>query len=392
MANPTTSARSRSPLGDLGVSLGVLAGAALTVVGWLRAEPGTWTQADHLTWFLWFWGFTAFTTFALGLRPLAAGAALLLVVALGTGNFGALLAVLALAWSATVLGRLVLAGMREASDLEGLLVGLAVHGTVVGFLVHFPVNYAATYTALLAAPLLVRRGDAARVLRERWQEMRDSGERAPGTGLFGSAAAALAAVHLCVALMPETGHDALVTHLLLPARIAWDHVWHFDVDRYVWAVMPMIGDWLYTIGHVLAGEAGARLVNFGCILLVARLIHACVTWAGGDRLGATVAVLLYLSTPLTLTETSSLFIESVWSCLVLGGALSLFRMVSRTNEGPLRSTHHLVVGGLLLGGALAAKAVTFMVLPVLLSRPARCATYRVPWSRSARVSALLMPL
>ncbi|MCK5945423.1 MAG: hypothetical protein KAI24_25760 [Planctomycetes bacterium] len=51
MAEPTTIARGPSRAADLGTLLGVLAGAALTAVGWFAAEPGTFTRADHVTWF-----------------------------------------------------------------------------------------------------------------------------------------------------------------------------------------------------------------------------------------------------------------------------------------------------------------------------------------------------
>ncbi|MCK5945422.1 MAG: phospholipid carrier-dependent glycosyltransferase, partial [Planctomycetes bacterium] len=300
------------------------------------------------------------------MRTRAVTAALVAVIAIATGQLGAVAAVLLLMWSAAALGRLVLARLAAVTDLECLLVGLALYGTIVGLLVHLPVNYVGSYAAMLATPLLVRHRDAARMARDCWQGLRTRSERPLLPRLAGAAIAALVAVHLCVALMPEAGYDALVTHLLLPERIAWDHVWAFDVDRYVWAVMPMMGDWLYTIGYMLADEAGARLVNVGCIVLVATLVARCVRWAGGDRTGETVAVLLYLSTPLTLTESSSLFIESVWTSLLLGGALAVCRAACGDDaDQPGGRGRHLAVGGLLLGGALASKAVSFMVLPVL---------------------------
>ena len=34
---------------------------------------------------------------------------------------------------------------------------------------------------------------------------------------------------------------------------------------YVWAVMPMLGDWLFSVGYMLGGETAARLINVGFI-------------------------------------------------------------------------------------------------------------------------------
>src|SRR5690606_6745680 len=157
-----------------------------------------------------------------------------------------------------------------------------------------------------------------------------------------------------VAWMPGSGHDALVSDLLLPSRIAWQHVWEFDVDLYAWGVMPMLGDWLYVIGYMLAEETGARLINLFAILLLGRQIYELVTWLGGNRLGGYAALLIYLSTPLTMTESSSLFIEAAWSCLVVGGAMAVLRTASRDQGQQTVDPRHLVIAGILLGGALAA--------------------------------------
>jgi 4-amino-4-deoxy-L-arabinose transferase-like glycosyltransferase len=162
--------------------------------------------------------------------------------------------------------------------------------------------------------------------------------------------------------MPEVGHDALVTHLFVPAHLASRHEWGFDVNTYAWAVMPMLGDWLFSIGYMLAGETAARLINVSFIFVLGWLVRDLVIWGGGSALGAKWAVLLFLTTPLTFTESSSLFIESVWASFVIAGSLSVFKILQRKND----QAAHLPMAGLLLGGALATKAVTFTILPVLL--------------------------
>ncbi len=96
---------------------------------------------------------------------------------------------------------------------------------------------------------------------------------------------------------------------------------------------------------------------------MAILVRDFVKWANASELGGRWAVLLFLSTPLTYTEGSSLFIESIWSCFILAGALALCRSISLQKE----SLVFLPVSGYLLGIALASKAVTFTVLPVLFA-------------------------
>ena len=176
------------------------------------------------------------------------------------------------------------------------------------------------------------------------------------------AIALVALVYFSVALMPEVGHDALVTHLFVPGHLATRHEWGYDVTTYAWAVMPMMGDWLFSIGYMLAGETAARLVNVGFIFVLSWLVRDLVMWAGGSAVCARWAALLFLTTPLTFTESSSLFIESVWATFIVAGSLSVFKLLQRNND----QSAHLPVAGFLLGGALAAKAVTFTILPVLL--------------------------
>ena len=311
-----------------------LLGGALTAHGWFT-HGERWRTAAHLDYFA---GFLAFVLAVVGLgaarrwRALPTGVVAAVVMAAAFGQLGALATVAWFALSCVLLGRLVLRRWPEVGDVECGLVGMVGHGTVVGMLVAWPANYAGVYALLLALPLWFARADAAAVLRRG----RDwfVAERRPGAAgwrdeAVAAAVAAIALVHLLVVAMPETGHDALVSHLLMPARIAFRSVWEFDVAAHAWCVMPALGDWLYTIGYVLAGENGARLVNFACVLLLGRLVFDAARWLGGERVGALVGVLVFLTTPLTLTETSSLFIEGMWSCCVVGAALAVLRVIAR---------------------------------------------------------------
>ncbi len=124
----------------------------------------------------------------------------------------------------------------------------------------------------------------------------------------------------------------------------------------------MLGDWIFSIGYMLAGETAARLINVGFIFVLALLIRDMVIWAGGEALGWRWAVLLFLSTPLTFTESSSLYIESIWTCFVVTSSLAVFKSIDPNGDADAQFQS----GGLLLGNALAAKAVTVTVLPALL--------------------------
>ena len=69
--------------------------------------------------------------------------------------------------------------------------------------------------------------------------------------------------------------DSLALHLTIPEYLDFNHLWSFNVGYYVWAVMPMNGDWLFGLAFLLAGEYGAKLLNFGMALLNGWLLWLC---------------------------------------------------------------------------------------------------------------------
>lgn len=298
--------------------------------------------------------------------PLLVGGAVAVGLALLAGVLWPLFVTLWFVVASAILGRSILAVLHirtgEDNWFNSFLVGAGIYGTAVGLFAHFSVNYPGIYGAALALPLILGWRVVAEVGRRLivWsgKEVRS------GFNLnkLDVAIAVVALIYFVVALMPEVGYDALVTHMFVPAHLALRHQWSFDASTYVWAVLPMLGDWIFSIGYMLAGETASRLTNVGFIFILGWLVRELVLWAGGSAVGARWAVLIFLSTPLTFTEGSTLFIESVWTSFVVAGTLLILK--SSTVSG--NSKFELPVAGLLLGCALAAKAVTFTILPILL--------------------------
>lgn len=298
----------------------------------------------------------------LSIHRIAVGAIAAAAIALATGTAGASLVVAWIALSSYVLGSTVLTVWTKHPDnkpsaLIAMLVGAVIYGSLIGLAAHRPVNYPGVYAFALALPVALGWRHVCAAL----MSMRTFA-RSKSTSWLDLLIVGVALLHFVVGLMPETGHDALASHLFIPAHLAARHAWGFDVSLYAWAVMPMMGDWLFSLGYMLAGEEGARLVNVGFVLATCFLVRELVLWAGGSRAGAKWGALLLLTTPLTLLESSSLYIESVWAAFAVAGSLSLFRALQRDGQhaADIRSA------AILLGGALAAKAITLAILPGLL--------------------------
>lgn len=369
----------------------MLTGWGVTQQDWPRVMY--WNNVDT------YWNFAGFlcvgvllVIFAakkLRMSPFAVGAILASGVALLAGAGWPYLVVVWFALASIIVGQYALELLRVEKANSTLtthfLVGSCIYGTIVGLAAHFPVNYVGIYGLALMMPILLgwRRVVSVVTQVRTWlQSTKDVNSR---IDWLSALIVAVGLYHFVVSLMPELGADALAMHLFIPGHLAHRHEWGFDVTTYVWAVMPMLGDWIFSIVYMLGGEQGARLINVGFIFVLGWLIRELVMWAGGNAVGSRWAVILFLTTPLTFTVSSSLYIESVWATFVIAGSLLVFKSLQPNAS----HASHLPVAGILLGGALAAKAVTFPILPVLLFPPVL--RYRT-WAHSSLVKALALCL
>lgn len=353
--------------------LSLLAGTVLTIWGlvhlqWPQALP--WSGKDALMRYAGFLVVCVVLVIGGSLwsrtPPLLIGSAIAAGLALLSGALWPLLVTLWLAVASALLGKSILKGLRIGLEgngwLTNFLVGVGAYGTAVGLLAHFPVSYPGVYGVALALPIILNLRLVAEEAGRLFALVKQGSLAGFSVDRLDVAIAVIALVYFVVALMPEVGFDSLAMHLFIPAHLALRHQWGFDASTYVWAVMPMLGDWIFSIGYLLAGETAARLINVGFIFILGWLVRDFVMWAGGSVFGARWAALIFLSTPLTFMEGSSLFIESIWASFVVAGTLAILNACSTSS----RSKFDLPVAGLLLGCALATKAVTFTVLPALL--------------------------
>jgi 4-amino-4-deoxy-L-arabinose transferase-like glycosyltransferase len=357
-------------IGYLTIFSAIILGAATTLWGFSQMSwPTTsslWVLLRHPVFFVAVGAVVlgALSSF-LKVNRLATGIGATFAIAICTSTIWPLIVTIWFGFASYVLGRAILTLLKidkeKLPNITAALVGACVYGTVIGLAAHFPVNYPGLYGLALAAPVVLGWRDVVAALSSLKQFCSEKSV----SNWHDLAIALVALAHFSVALMPEVGHDALAMHLFIPAHLATRHEWGFDATTYAWAVMPMMGDWLYSIGYLLAGETASRLINVGFIFALGWLVRDLVLWAGGSALGARWAVLLFLTTPLTFTESSSLFIESIWAAFIVAGSFSVFKLLQQQQKIDDQAAH-LKTAGLFLGAAAAAKAVTFTILPVLM--------------------------
>lgn len=299
-------------------------------------------------------------------NPIMVGILFAAFIAICTASLWAMLVTIAFFVSSAVLGKVVRTALRDSSANRGwivnMLVGAGLYGVIIGLIAHFSINYPGVYALLLLLPLMFAKGSTSELISD-VRDWAGRGYSNKGSDLLLEVAIVVVGmIYFVVALMPEVGHDALAMHLFIPGHLEQQHFWGFDVSKYVWAVMPMLGDWIFSVGYMLAGETSTRLINIGFVFILAWLIRELVLWAGGNDQGAKWAMLIFLSTPLTFTESSSLFIEPVWASFVVAGILGILQLCSKSSDSvmPLKSA------ALLLALAVSSKAVTFTILPILI--------------------------
>lgn len=304
-------------------------------------------------------------------KRLVSVAILSMLIIVLCGNIFPLITNILLAISCYILGCFTFALLRlkllKNSVVFSFLVGVVIIGTVIGLMVHYPINYSGTYGLLIVTILYSGRG----YVRELWEKFNTHFYELKDYTWIDLCLGLVIIYYILLVQMPEVGHDALTTHLFVPTYVEQNLMWSFDVNTYVWATMPMLVDWVYTAAYILSGEFGPRLTNAGFFLIIAYIIHQIVLWAGGNALGARWAALLLLVLPLTGHLTNTLYIESIWTAIFVGGTflILIFLFPSRNKLTELdyrdRLNSNIVISGLLLGGAAAAKAVTLSMLPAL---------------------------
>lgn len=295
------------------------------------------------------------------LRSVYLVALVLLTTAVGPAP---LIAVSIIVAGSFLLGDWMIRRLRHSSQREealdftlSMFLGLAVYISLISGLAHTKINYTVTYTILFLTPFAL---NASRLhVLKALVISAFAPSKQPAQHLFLKLLVGyFFSLYLVAAIAPESGYDALAMHLALPAKVYDSHYWPFDVTEYIWAVMPMGGDWAYTAAYFLGGELAARLLNLAFLVLLAQALYIAVKRKTSQRTAIAI-VLFFLSMPLTYLETTTLFIENIWAGFLFAATLALLRY----SESGSRSDFYLLSA--LSGAAMATKVMTISALPAM---------------------------
>lgn len=243
------------------------------------------------------------------------------------------------------------------------LLGIGIFGTLIGLGAHWPIAYPSTYSLMLILPFLGIKNTKLYLTKFSIVIENQLKEEKIPSYLIHIFIVCTFIVYFIYSLLPELGYDALVYHLFIPAQMSSRHQWGFDVEKYIWAVFPMLGDWIFSLAYVLSGEAATRFLNLFFIAVGARLIYLLSQELSISKIGQLTCVALYLSSPLTFAMGSTLYVESIWGAYLLAASQLIIRSSGGSLMGPNKN---FILIGLMLGFSAAAKMATLVLAPLLL--------------------------
>lgn len=120
-----------------------------------------------------------------------------------------------------------------------------------------------------------------------------------------------------VTVVPDLGHDSLAMHLNVPKLISQNLKWNYDINEYVWSVLPMGVEMLYVPTYIFGGEDAVRILNLTFILASALQIYHVAKRFYSSENTAIFFGLLFLSTPIIFYLLGSSFVEPCYIFFIL---------------------------------------------------------------------------
>ena len=323
-------------------------------------------------------------------RARAVFAALALLVAVAVLTPGAVAVLLLALLNAHLIGAGILRFVQAPASLPWtvpLLAGIAVWIGVLSATAAMKIHYAGVYAVALIAPLLVgRRGVKATLAQVQAFLAQRTQPRVTELGWL-ALLFTVFTVHVFMVARPEVGFDAQTMHMQIALIMSETHRFRFDIERYLWALMPMGADWMYAAAYLLAGETAARGANFAFGIVALAVVFQMVRRHAPLEV-ALASVCLAASTPLAFAETSSLYVENLLAAFLLGATLVVLDMRD-THSPPAPS---LAVFALLAAGAMQCKVIGVIWLAPVAAYAVWVAARRATPSHAGWRSAALFAI
>lgn len=273
------------------------------------------------------------------------------------------------------------------TDLCATLLGSGVYLFLMTLIARAPVNYPVAWGVLLAIPIAIDIRGVWRRLKVWASRLLSIELRSPWERLSLAVLLFILIAQWFVTLKPETSADGLAMHLAIPMNIAANHRMTFEPSRYVWAVMPMGADWLYSIVFLLGGEYASRILNLIMFLgIVALLYSGMRRWI--SPAAAFLLAASFAATPVVQFVTGALFVENFLVALIVGVMTAYWRFAETGAKRYLYLA--MALGGTAIATKYGALLFVLLAMPFLIREIVRHWKALGPRPMAVCVFALLL--
>ena len=136
----------------------------------------------------------------------------------------------------------------------------------------------------------------------------------------------LAAVYVyAITIIPDTGHDSTAVHLNILKIISQSKVWKYDINEYIWAVLPIGAELALLPSYMFGGELSARVSNSIFLLLTGLMIYKFADERIYNKNISTLLGLLVVTMPISGQLIGALYVEP---CFVFLLTISIIGLLS----------------------------------------------------------------
>jgi hypothetical protein len=244
-----------------------------------------------------------------------------------------------------------------------ILIGFAVIGFFVTLLSFFRVNYFSLYFLLSILPILAYPRESFSFNKQLFLYLCES--KKAKNSLIDLSIFSIFFIYFLISLAPESGYDALVTHLFVPTYMNIFHIWNYNPDLYTFSVGPMFADFLFSYAYFFGNEKTVHFFNISFLAILCSLISKICSVIGysSESKASKLCILTFISIPLTFAVASSLFVEVIWTVYFCALFYTYIYVIDGSKKQNYISKFDLLLLVLFTSVVLSCKMISFLLIP-----------------------------
>lgn len=241
-------------------------------------------------------------------------------------------------------------------SFQSLCFGFMIISTTIFFLSFFKINSVLVYTLIFVIPSIILIYKKRDEIKKNFTFI-DIFENDKILALF---SIYILNYYLASSLIPELSHDALSHHLTIPSQLLFNNSWSYNINDFIWAVLPQATQWIFSFIYFFGGVFGVKLF---CSLIPILLVIYIFSELKNKFSNITemkylkYLCLLILSLPINLYLVRGLFVDLFHTFIV---TMIFFLFFEKNFD------LKWIKISLLLGFAFAIKSSTVIILTFII--------------------------